>query len=368
MGFFDSLGDMVSDGFDYVCENPVKSLGLLAVGVATGGAAYAAMTAVGGLTAAGAVGVVAAEAAVGSATAATASTMLGTATSTAVRMAAVELTKAVTATQVKSAVVVAAKAATGSVCAKTAYDKVAAELRDCVDLEPGSIVYCNLFGALEHSGIYVGGGQIVELTGKGEIRMTNISGFTEGTGSSGVYVACHNGKVLSCNSIKNRAMRQEGDETDYHVLFNNCHKFTSSCLNGDTNNLDTSFWLLGMEVKNYFGVDSIEWRTGIPGYESHQSTTASNNQTHHNAQTAVFQQTVKNEKQITYLIVINDQEIEVKDVEKTLEVLARMMHDRCLQVIETYKQAYFDKTCQLWEEYGALKKAHDDLKEISGMI
>jgi len=49
MGFIDFLSDVAdtvcekaSEGFDYVCENPVKSLLVVAIGVTTGGAALTA--------------------------------------------------------------------------------------------------------------------------------------------------------------------------------------------------------------------------------------------------------------------------------------------------------------------------------------
>lgn len=38
----DVIGDAISDGFDYVRENPIKSLAIAATGVASGGLAYIA--------------------------------------------------------------------------------------------------------------------------------------------------------------------------------------------------------------------------------------------------------------------------------------------------------------------------------------
>lgn len=39
-----------------------------------------------------------------------------------------------------------------------------------LDVQPGTPVYCKLAGYVEHSGIYIGGGDIVHLNGNGEIE------------------------------------------------------------------------------------------------------------------------------------------------------------------------------------------------------
>ena len=267
-------------------------------------------------------------------------------------------------------------------------------LGDSVHLKPGAIVHCNLFVAVEHTGIYIGNGQIVELTGEGEIRITDFYGFTEGTGAENVYAACDGDRLLYSESIKNRALSYVNSSRNYNLLVNNCHKFTAQCVTGNQCNTTTLFTFLEAEIMKHFGVFPLQWRRAVASDKSTQTTNTSNiqhQQTHHNEQTVkteipeqnethegffnffsftnpMFKPAFEIQEQITYIIVINDVEIEVKNVEKTLEVLARMMHDRCLQFLEASKQGYFDKSSQCIDEYLALMKARDGLKEISGVI
>jgi hypothetical protein len=53
-------------------------------------------------------------------------------------------------------------------------------IRDKVTPIEGSIVHCSLFGA-EHTGVYVGNNQIVELLGTGEVRIASPEIFKSGT-------------------------------------------------------------------------------------------------------------------------------------------------------------------------------------------
>lgn len=260
-----------------------------------------------------------------------------------------------------------------------------------INLQPGAIVHCDLYVLVEHTGIYIGNGQIVELTGEGQIRITDFYGFTEGTGAENVYAACDGDKLLYSESIKNRALSYVNSSRNYNLLVNNCHKFTAQCVTGNQCNTTTLFSLLEAEIMKHFGVFPLQWRRAVASDKSTQTTNSSNiqhQQTHHNEQTVkteipeqnqthqgflnflsftnpMFKPAFEIQEQITYIIVINDVEIEVKNVEKTLEVLARMRYDRLLQCIEANNQGCFDKLFQLWEEYMALDKAHDDLKEIS---
>lgn len=107
------------------------------------------------------------------------------------------------------------------------------QLMDLLDerpsLKPGAIVWCDLgLGWAEHSGIYVGNGRIVELSGDGIIRevtkrqFVNGDGFGARTGIS-IYAICKGNRVLSSESIAERAKRMVGNTRDYHLIFDNCH-------------------------------------------------------------------------------------------------------------------------------------------------
>jgi hypothetical protein len=145
----------------------------------------------------------------------------------------------------------------------------AAELFDNVfreKTEPviGSIVYCNLglTGRImvEHTGIYIGNGQIVELQGKasgGKIAIVNRKQFLENRSldSYSIWVACdgNSSKAIGDELIAQRAKAEVGKTRNYHLLKDNCHRFTSGCITGNFNNNDTLFIKLRNTIRSRWG-------------------------------------------------------------------------------------------------------------------
>ncbi|MEW5666169.1 lecithin retinol acyltransferase family protein [Pseudomonas putida] len=104
---------------------------------------------------------------------------------------------------------------------------------------PGSVVYCGLaFNALEHSGIYIGGGKIVHLEGSGKITAVSRAKFLERLDGYNVaitvYVSCSDGKAVGSKAVAERAKALIGKTVDYRLLQNNCHRFSSNCLGEDS--------------------------------------------------------------------------------------------------------------------------------------
>ncbi|GJD22587.1 hypothetical protein RIVM261_075430 [Rivularia sp. IAM M-261] len=137
-------------------------------------------------------------------------------------------------------------------------------IRDTASPIPGSILYCSLFGA-EHTGIYIGDGQIVELQGKlsndsGAIRVTNKGGFISGTNAITIYVACHGdgSNPIGSDVVAQRAKEVVGQKKNYHLLKNNCHMFTSGCITGNFNNSDNLFIDLKNTIRRNYG--EFNWR------------------------------------------------------------------------------------------------------------
>ncbi|BCD45588.1 hypothetical protein NHP194003_04910 [Helicobacter suis] len=65
----------------------------------------------------------------------------------------------------------------------------------------GDILCCDLLGDLmEHSGVYVGGGVIVELSSNGEVRQTTPQGFLKKASYKGIYVLSRCTKTGEKNS------------------------------------------------------------------------------------------------------------------------------------------------------------------------
>lgn len=110
-------------------------------------------------------------------------------------------------------------------------------LRKDVVPVPGSMLYCDLAaGYIEHSGIYVGGGEkcIVELTNdRGESRITLVTPkeFISGGIGRSIYVSCIDNDASGSEAIAETAMNMVGrDLGRYNLLTNNCHMFTDYCL------------------------------------------------------------------------------------------------------------------------------------------
>lgn len=110
-------------------------------------------------------------------------------------------------------------------------------LRKDVVPVPGAMLYCDLAaGYIEHSGIYVGGGEkcIVELTNdRGESRITMVTPkeFISGGIGRSIYVSCIDNDASGSDAIAETALNMVGrDLGRYNLLTNNCHMFTDYCL------------------------------------------------------------------------------------------------------------------------------------------
>jgi hypothetical protein len=136
-------------------------------------------------------------------------------------------------------------------------DKV---FRDQVQPVPGSILHCSLKGA-EHTGVYVGDGQIVELLGSGLVRRGRPSNFIEGTNAVTIYVACHDTKPLGSAEIAERAKSQVGNFRDYKLFFDNCHQFTCGCITSQFENSNNFFYMVESVIREQmnFGRE-FTWR------------------------------------------------------------------------------------------------------------
>lgn len=131
-------------------------------------------------------------------------------------------------------------------------------------LEPavGSIVYCNLALAVEHSGIYVGNDRIVHLNGSGRIELVSPRVFCErlhGKNPASIIYCpiSDDGRLLGNKNAAERALNQVGRYTNYNVFMNNCHKFTASCVTGK-HEICNSFKCLEELIEAQYG--EYHWR------------------------------------------------------------------------------------------------------------
>lgn len=136
--------------------------------------------------------------------------------------------------------------------------------RDRVIPKRGSIVHCSLFG-VEHTGIYIGNGKIVDLDGNGNIEIRTPKQFIDGTSAISIYVACKNSNPLYKEIIAERAEKMIGRTRDYHLTLDNCHRFTNYCLTGDykNENLFNNFIDVNKSIVSVYNINTnneFTWR------------------------------------------------------------------------------------------------------------
>ncbi|MGI5869680.1 MAG: hypothetical protein ACOX9C_09600 [Kiritimatiellia bacterium] len=117
---------------------------------------------------------------------------------------------------------------------------VGAIVNASVEPHPGAPLLVNLAVAIEHSGVYLGDGEVAELHGSGGLRRVSLDTFRDGEDEAGVrtgafvYAACdrRTGRVLGSEGAARmaRAIVEKVGRLDYNILFNNCHLFTATCL------------------------------------------------------------------------------------------------------------------------------------------
>ena len=117
---------------------------------------------------------------------------------------------------------------------------VGAIVHPAVDPRPGTPLLVNLALAIEHSGVYLGDGEVAELHGSGRLRRVSLAAFRDGgddaaarTGAF-IYAACDRAIARVLGSDGAARMAQTAVEgarrLNYNLLFNNCHLFTATCV------------------------------------------------------------------------------------------------------------------------------------------
>ena len=120
----------------------------------------------------------------------------------------------------------------------------------------------------EHSGIYIGGGEVVSLDGDGDVVSESLDEFREG---QSIYVSCRrkmrrpssfgrpisfDGKAVGDGEVADRAEDMVGSSRSYNPILDNCHQFASGCLTGDFENSDNFLWMLKDTASEELGADA----------------------------------------------------------------------------------------------------------------
>lgn len=89
----------------------------------------------------------------------------------------------------------------------------------------GAIVCCEVYGVLDHTGIWVDN-HIVELSGTGLVRAISPERFLQERSGNTIYLACGSHlNPLITEGVAERAVADIYAYRPYDVLDNNCHHF-----------------------------------------------------------------------------------------------------------------------------------------------
>ena len=118
--------------------------------------------------------------------------------------------------------------------------------RDKVTPVAGSVLYCDLWLAVEHSGIYVGDGDISNIVVDGlaesEVKLSSPRSFTsKSTLGRKIYVSCDKYGAVGDDAVRHCANAHVGERAFYGVVVKNCHHFSTKCVNYAGQN-DESFF------------------------------------------------------------------------------------------------------------------------------
>ncbi|WFF37897.1 hypothetical protein LU290_06405 [Moraxella nasibovis] len=101
----------------------------------------------------------------------------------------------------------------------------------------GSVLYADLYFAVEHSGIYVGDNQISNivvdslLTCDSTVRLSDPANFTEKSKmGKKIYVSCRGKQAVGDDNVGNVAYARVGEKSFYGLVIKNCHWFSANCV------------------------------------------------------------------------------------------------------------------------------------------
>lgn len=112
---------------------------------------------------------------------------------------------------------------------------------------PGSVVYCDLWVMVEHSGIYIGEGRISNIVVDGiaesTVRTSDADDFTtKSMLGRQIYVSCDGDGAVGHNAAAQGAIHHLGERAFYGLVISNCHQFSERCVNYVDGEAEISFF------------------------------------------------------------------------------------------------------------------------------
>jgi uncharacterized protein with von Willebrand factor type A (vWA) domain len=123
--------------------------------------------------------------------------------------------------------------------------------RDKVTPVAGSVLYCDLWVAVEHSGIYVGDGDISNIVVDGlaesEVRLSSPRSFTsKSTLGRKIYVSCDKYGAVGDAAVRHGANSHVGERAFYGLVIKNCHQFSTKCVDYAGQDVNDDSWFSGL--------------------------------------------------------------------------------------------------------------------------
>ena len=145
-------------------------------------------------------------------------------------------------------------------------------IREKVTPVEGSVLYCDLWVAVEHSGIYVGDGKIsnieVEGMAEGAVRRCSPASFTsKSTLGRKIYVSCDKYGAVGDDNVADYANDKVGERSLYGLVFKNCHQFSQQCVEQSQQQIDHSVL---DTISNFVGGDTWEPTIGALKRAAHK--------------------------------------------------------------------------------------------------
>ena len=145
-------------------------------------------------------------------------------------------------------------------------------IRDKVIPVEGSVLYCDLWVAVEHSGIYVGDGKIsnieVEGMAEGAVRRCSAASFTsKSILGRKIYVSCNKQGAVGDDNVADYANDKVGERSFYGLVFKNCHQFSQQCVEQSQQVVDPSLW---DKITNLANGDTWEFTIGALKRAAHK--------------------------------------------------------------------------------------------------
>ena len=135
-------------------------------------------------------------------------------------------------------------------------------------LPVGSILKVDLSLNADHSGIYLGYGNVAELDGSGKIMVRHLDDFLKGDRSwrcgQKIYAAYDSKSrtFLAEDKIALRAIKSLCEIRYYGLVSENCHKFSTGCITGDFYSDVTYLFQLEENIRKHFSIRDadFEWK------------------------------------------------------------------------------------------------------------